>query len=144
MRTRNILITLISGWLLIAACDKNNNDDTIPYAYINMVIKPNTTMYLELNVVGGWTYLDAPHPSRGIIVYRKALDEFMASERTCPYDPSEPDARVEVETTFSTAVDSCCMSRYLLMDGSPFSGPSNKALLQYHTSYDGVNLYITN
>lgn len=142
---KTIKIIILACFLFAGnACHKDSSQDDIPYAYINLVIKPNSTAYLELNVVGGYMYLDAPAPSRGLLVYRKSLDEFMAYERTCPYDPSKPCARIQTENTFTTAIDSCCGSRYLIQDGSPFSGPTREALRQYRTSYDGVNLYIYN
>jgi nitrite reductase/ring-hydroxylating ferredoxin subunit len=101
-------------------------------------------MYSELNIVGGWVYLTAEQPSRGIIVYRFSMDEFRAYERTCPYDPDHAAARVEVEATDVTAVDSLCGSKFLLTDGQPFKGPATLPLKQYQTYYDGNTLHIYN
>jgi nitrite reductase/ring-hydroxylating ferredoxin subunit len=111
---------------------------------VDIYIKPNSTEYLELNPVGGWVYLTAQYPSRGILVYRISMDEFMAYERTCPHDPDKDCARIQVESSGTTAVDSCCMSRYIMHDGSPFQGPSKRPLKQYRTNYDGITLHIFN
>ncbi|HRY99165.1 MAG TPA: hypothetical protein P5550_08950 [Bacteroidales bacterium] len=144
-RTVGILITvlLVVGVAGVVSCKKDKARQ-IPYAYVNIYIKPNSTEYLELNAVGGWVYLTAASPSRGIIVYRRGPDDFVAFERTCPYDPDKDCARVEVEVSGSTAVDSCCMSRFILHDGSPFAGPASLPLKQYQTAYDGITLHITN
>ncbi len=135
-----MVMCIFSLW----SCKKDKQVDPIPYSYINIVINPNSTQYINLNVVGGWEYLTAPSPSRGIIVYRLSQDEFKAYERTCPYDPLADGAQIEVELSGTTAVDSCCMSRFILMDGSPFSGPSTLSMKQYQTTYDGNNLHIFN
>jgi len=133
---------LLAGFLLVPSSCNKDDQPQIPAAYVNIYIKPNSTEYLELNSVGGWVYLTASSPSRGIIVFRRAPDEFMAYERTCPYDPDKACARVEVEVSGTTAIDSCCMSRYILHDGTPFDGPSNIALKQYYTHWDGLTLHI--
>jgi len=140
-------VFFIIGMLLLGtgmlSCNKDEQKQ-IPYAYIDIYIKPNSTEFLELNSIGGWVYLTAPSPSRGIIVYRRGADDFAAYERTCPYDPDKACARVEVEVSGTTAVDSCCMSRFILHDGSPFDGPATLPLKHYRTAYDGLTLHIFN
>jgi nitrite reductase/ring-hydroxylating ferredoxin subunit len=136
-------ILFILPMMFMVSCRKDKRDQ-IPYAYVNIFIEPNGTMYQNLNNVGGWEYLTANEPSRGIIVYRASTEQFMAYERTCPYDPSEETARIEVETSGITAVDSTCMSRFILLDGTPFSGPSTLSMKQYQTYYDGNLLHIFN
>ena len=148
MSFRFVILMLMFPVMLIS-CKKEQHDN-IPYAYINLTIYPNSTMYIRLNVVGGWEYIVPNNAgntaSKGLIVYRYSLDEFRAYERTCPYDPTSTCASgpVKVEKSGATAVDSCCMSRFILTDGSPFSGPSNFPLRQYTTSYDGNALHISN
>ncbi len=141
--SKHAFVLLLLPWLMLA-CDKDKDHPQIPYAYVDIYIKPNSTEYLELNPVGGWVYLTAQYPSRGILVYRVSMDEFMAYERTCPHDPDKDCARIQVESSGTTAVDSCCMSRYIMHDGSPFQGPSRRPLKQYRTNYDGITLHIFN
>ena len=50
------LILNIVMVLILAGCDNSNGDDP-PLAYIDITILPNSTLYQELNVVGGWMYL---------------------------------------------------------------------------------------
>ena len=137
-------LALISGLLLAVTSCRDKKTDPIPYAYVNIYIDPNSTLYSHLNVIGGYEYLTASQPSRGIIVYRMAMDEFVAFERTCPYDPKASCSRIQVEASATTAIDSCCMSRFILLDGSPFSGPATISMKQYRTYYDGNLLHIFN
>lgn len=109
---------------------------------MNFFIDPNSTEYLDLNAPGGWVYVTGGY--RGILIYRLTITEFLAYERTCPYDPEIPEARVEVEESEVTCACPVCGSKYILLDGSPFEGPSPYLLKQYRTTYDGSLLYIEN
>ena len=140
MLKKNFLVFLLFTIVGIQSCSKDESE-TIPYVYVNFNIKPNSTLYQKLNVVGGWEYLTGGY--NGIIVYRLSQDEFKAYDRACPYDYKNG-CRVDVEGSFTTAKDSCCGSGFILTDGSPYNGPATVSLKQYKTSYDGNNLYITN
>ncbi len=132
--------------LVTPGCDKDDHDE-IPFAYVNFFIYPNSTLYWELNSMGGWIYLTAEKPSRGVLVYRNTPDEFVAFERTCPYDPFEPDARIAVEPSGITVACPSCNSKYIILDGTPFEGPAkdkSRRLKQYRTIYNGNTLQITN
>lgn len=146
--TANLLgiFSILVILFIIHGCGKEKNIyDQIPYAPINVYIEPNSTKYQRLNTVGGWEYITAQEPSRGLIVYRYSLNEFRVYERTCPHDPEKPTARVEVtEENYLIAVDSTCMSRFIITDGTAFDGPSQLPLMQYRTSFDGNTLHIYN
>ena len=126
----------------LTACSKEENKNEIPVVSVNFVITPNSTEYLELNAVGGWVTVTGGY--RGIIIYRKSSSEFMAFERACPYDWQETDARVDIEASGLTVVCPSCQSKFILIDGTPFEGPSHYPLKQYQTQYDGNLLYISN
>ena len=140
----------ISLWSLLGivllttpSCSKNDNrHPTIPEVVVNFSINPNSTEFIELNSPGGWAYVTGGY--RGILIYRLTLNEFLAFERTCPYDPGEPGARVEVEASNVTLWCPECNSKYIMLDGSPFEGPSQYLLKQYQTTYDGNLLYVYN
>lgn len=145
-----ILGVLVASLLLLSgSCGKEKPCQDLPDLYVDIFIQPNT---LDFIADGGWAYVTANSPSRGIIVYRPFHDEFIAYERICPYDPygcceqGDPNscARLYVEENGIIIVDSCCMSRYLMTDGTPFEGPSNCLLYQYQTLYDGTYLRIFN
>jgi nitrite reductase/ring-hydroxylating ferredoxin subunit len=123
----------------IYSCRKDKQSPDIPYVSVNIQLYPNTLDYIP---VSGWVYVSGGN--RGLIVYRLTSNEFMAYERTCPYDAQKENAKVQMESSGIIAVDSCCGSRYVLTDGSPIQGPSGYPLQQYQTSYDGNELRIFN
>jgi nitrite reductase/ring-hydroxylating ferredoxin subunit len=136
-----VFLAVISAF---PACDKNKDHDEIPFAYVNFRIYPNSTFYWRLNSPQGWEYITAEKPSRGIIVYRLSMTEFMAYERTCPHDPLVAESKIEVEASSITAACPVCESKYILLDGTPFQGPARRPLKQYRTNYDGNSLHIFN
>jgi nitrite reductase/ring-hydroxylating ferredoxin subunit len=147
-----VSLTIISG-AIVTSCNKDNGD-RLPLPPIDITINPNSTIYQELNISGGWLYLDetdgAESPSRGIIVYR-AEDQFYAYERTPPFKPDSCCnaskticSRLIVDDYFPFVMDTCTNSKYLIFDGSPVSGPSSMSLSMYVTEYYGGLLYIHN
>lgn len=140
MKKFSILLLLFISFSSFFSCSKDENE-TIPYVYVNFYIQPNSTLYQKLTTVGGWEYITGGYS--GIVVYRASQDEFVAFDRACPYDFKDG-CRIEVESSFTTTIDSCCGSRFLLNDGSPFKGPATVSLKKYRTSYDGNNLHISN
>jgi nitrite reductase/ring-hydroxylating ferredoxin subunit len=141
-----VLCCLLSVILLSSTgCKKDSSDDSqsqIPVVPVNISLNPNSTEYIRLNPVNGWEYITGGY--RGIIVYRKSQDEFNAFERACPYDWSNTSARVEVDGSGIIAACPVCKSKYILLDGTPFEGPSRYPLKQYQATYDGILLYIFN
>jgi len=143
-------VAIIMFFVFITACDKDNADRQ-PLPPTNITIDPNSTIYQELNVVGGWLYLGEQDgtepPSRGIIVYRLSTEEFLAFERTPPF---KPDSCCNASKTICTSLvvdypyitDTCTLSKYLILDGSPVSGPSSMTLGTYVTEYYGGLLFI--
>jgi hypothetical protein len=158
MKFNSVIISLIvlaivtAGILLLPGCKKGNENP--PLGYVNISIQPNSTIYQELNIIGGWRYLDESDgvfpPSRGLIVYRSTTDQFMAYDRTPPYKPdsccnaNNQCTKLIVGDEYPFVVDTCTGSRYLIIDGSPSQGPSNTFLYTYITEYDGYTLYIHN
>ncbi len=126
--------------LLVPQCKKD--EDQIPNAYVNFYIDVTSTQYIGLNNIGGYVYVTGG--VRGIIIYRRSVDEFMAFERDCPYQPSNSCALVEVDNSAVIAVDSCCGSQFLMLDGSVIQGPATKMLKQYQTTFDGTTLHVYN
>jgi len=143
------IIGLIALGLLSGRCQKDKQDP-LPYAIVNIRIEPNSTIYINLNTVGGYEYLTAEYPSRGIIVYRISTTDFVAFERTCPFDPDaccddeNGCSRLYVDESGLIIKDDCCGSTYLILDGSNVEGPSVRPLKQYNTSFDGKTLHIYN
>ena len=148
--------------LMCHGCRQIPENPNTPHAYINFTIYPNTIRYHDLNVVSGWMYLtsEVESTSRGIIVYRLSDNEFLAYDRIPPNYPNActdsqgNTTRLVVESLF--AVDHCNNAYYNILNGEIFIGedpdkiPSFVGdeyiypLIQYHTSYDGVQLRIYN
>jgi hypothetical protein len=141
----------------IASCGKkNNNNPNVPQVSINLTVDPNSTLFLELNSVGGWIYLDEVpgmdirYPSRGIIVYRQDVDLFKAYERQPPNvpfqccDANQNCTKLIVGSNYPFVKDTCTETLYSLLDGTIFSGEGQYSLIQYNAFYDGVLLYINN
>jgi nitrite reductase/ring-hydroxylating ferredoxin subunit len=145
MHSKKILILLILFLFPVFinnSCKKDKNEDLIPNIAVDFYINIASTQYLELHSVGGW--VNVTGGVRGIIIYRKSIDEFMAYERNCTYQPSNSCARVSVDNTNLMAIDSCCGSKFLLTDGSVIKSPATYPLKQYRTSLDGNILHVYN
>ncbi len=145
MKAKKAVFSLLLIFFL-TGCQKDAYTP-LPFVEVNIQIFPDSLQYLELNSAGGFVYLTANYPSRGILVYRLNQTEFIAFERTCPYDPDgccegNQCSRLVMDDSRMTVSDACCGSVYLILDGSNVSGPSHYPLKQYHTSYDGNSLRI--
>ena len=140
----SIKVFFYLGAIVIPAvsCKKDANPSEIPYVYVNLSLNPNGTEYLQLNAVNGWETVYGGY--NGILIFRKALNEFVAFERACPYDPLVSGAQIRVDKSGITCYCPVCGSKFILNDGTPYAGPSRYLLKQYTTAYDGVMLYITN
>ena len=136
--------------IILNSCNKEEINPNIPDVYINITLDPNSTVYQELNTAGGWMYLTANAPSRGIIVYRLNNEEFMAYDRIPPNEPNKccenatTCTRLVVGDNYPFVKDECLGTMYSLLDGSIFSGDGKWSMIRYNTTYDGFNLRIFN
>lgn len=128
--------------LTVFSCRKEENAPEIPYVAVNIVLDPNGTEYINLNPVNGWETIVGGY--NGILVFRTAVNEFVAFERACPYDPLKQGAQVRVDQSGITCYCPVCGSKYIMTDGTPYEGPSRYPLKQYATVYSGGLLYISN
>jgi nitrite reductase/ring-hydroxylating ferredoxin subunit len=135
-----LLMALIT--MMTFSCKKEEQAPEIPYVYVNFILNPNGTEYIHLNVVNGWETVRGGY--NGILVFRKSVSEFSAFERACPYDPLVAGAQVRVDESGITCFCPVCGSKFILVDGTPYEGPSHFSLKQYSTVYDGAMLYISN
>ena len=151
------LVLLAVAMTTFIGCKKNaSSNPNIPKVNINLTVDPNSTMFLELNSVGGWIYLDEvpgmyiPYPSRGVMVYRQDVDLFLAYERQPPNTPnqccnSQQDCtKLVIGNNFPFVKDTCTGTLYNLLDGTIFQGDGQYPLIRYNAYYDGATLYISN
>ena len=125
--------------LIIASSCFKNNQNPVPSIPFDITIDINLPSYYQLQGVGSWTYVNGG--SRGIIVYRRTIDEFVAFDRHSPMDPNGtcflplfPD-----QDNFLQLKDTCSSARFSLYDGGAISG-SQFGLRQYATQFNGSNL----
>jgi nitrite reductase/ring-hydroxylating ferredoxin subunit len=133
-----LLLFLSSG----SCKKKKNQEEFIPYVYVDFYIPISNPQFINLNAVGGWVYVTGG--SKGIIIYRKSNDEFGAYDRHCPFMPENSCSILKVSSSGTTAIDTCCGSEFLLIDGSVLKAPSNYPMLRYQTLFDGNQLHIFN
>ena len=132
MKVRIILLLVA---VMVFSCRKNRNHP-VPSIPFDISINISLPGYSELQGVGGWTYVSGG--SKGIIVYRKSYDEFVAFDRHSPAEggtecatPLFPDS-----VNFLQLNDVCTGARFSLYDGSPISG-SELGLRQYQVVWNG-------
>jgi len=136
---RNGFILLVL--LVITSGCRDRNTDRIPDVPVNIAINIYPPDFFNLTVPSGWVYITGG--SRGIIVYRKSADEFVALERHSPFQP-EDNCAVVVDEDNVLVSDPCSDSQWLITDGTIVQGPTAFALETYNTSFSDPILYITN
>ncbi len=131
-------IILLPLFLLIQ-CEEEQNP--VPVTTVNITIDMNDANYNDL-VPGNYKYIIGG--INGIILYRSNFDDFIALERTCPYE-AVYGTRVYVDEENELYLE-CeeCESRFYIGDGALTSGPSEFPLRTYNTSFDGRYLRIYN
>lgn len=134
------LVLLLGCMALLSGC-KHDAVCDVPFGDAACQIDPLSPLCPGLNTVGGCEYLVGGH--QGIVVVRTGIADFVAFERTCPYDHG----RVEVSPEYAGSVLQCpeCGSCFLAeSDGAPLEGSKTPcSLYRYGTYYDGAVLYIS-
>lgn len=122
---------------LTFGCTKNNTHP-VPSIPFDVTIDFNLPTYDDLLGVGGYAYVNAG--SRGVIVYRRGINDFVAFDRHSPADPAGecPTVLTPDADNFLILNDDCSSAQFSLYDGSPISG-SDYGLRQYSTAYGGGN-----
>lgn len=138
-----VFILLLAGLTVSSSCKKKNNLNPVPSIPLDITININLPSYNALTGVGGWAYVEGG--SKGIVVYRRSIDEFVAFDRHSPAnDGTCEQSLVTNEDNFLQLDDLCSGATFSLYDGSPMSG-SEFGLRMYMTFFDGSdNLRIYN
>lgn len=131
------IIAFLFVSLLAISC-KKNNQHPVPNVPFDITIDLNLPSYFDLQAVGGYTYVVGG--SKGIVVYRRSIDEFVAFDRHSPADVNATCSPLVTDPdNFLQLNDPCSDAKFSLYDGSPISG-SQFGLRQYPTIYNGTNL----
>lgn len=133
MKVRFILFILVFASL--GSCTKNEQHPVPSYPF-DFSIDISLPSYSSLLGVSGWAYVNGG--SKGIVVYRRGVDEFIAFDRHSPADElgtcdqplvTDPDNFLQLN-------DTCNNATFSLYDGSPITN-STFGLRQYQVMWDG-------
>lgn len=134
-------IYIITIVLVSCSSCRDRNNYQVPYVPVNIVINIQQPDFFDLTVTTGWVYITGG--SRGIIVYRRSQDEFVAIERHSTYNVDDQCAVIVAEDGVILD-DPCSDSQWLITDGTIVNGPTNAPLVTYDTSFNSPYLTITN
>ena len=141
IKLRISLIIIGAYFLMQSSCDQNNQN--IPYVPVNFDLNINLPAYTSLNYPG--EHLIVQGGSKGIIVYRYTIDEFVVLDRHSTFDVTLG-CKVLVESDGITLSDEneCSESKWLIIDGSVMQGPATLPLHRYRTSWNPPILHVYN
>lgn len=141
LKTASSIFLFLFFFLISNSC-KKDDDQWIPNIYVNFQINPNSTEFLDLNLIGGYTYVTGG--VKGIVIYREDMETFKAYDRACPYDYDVEGSTILMDSSGLILVDTLCGSSFIIIDGSVIRGPATRGLKQYRTYYNGDYLHIYN
>ena len=142
MRTLFLLFSLV----FIFSCEKNEVNDILPYANVDVILNLNLPQYQDLQIPTEWTYIDKG-PGRGlqgIIIQSTGLTPaYKAFERACPNNDCETGMTFDGSLKMKC---SCDQSEYSIIDGAPQTSGNSHFAREYRVSVsmDGKTLNITN
>ncbi len=125
------ILVLFLTMLFFFNCNERN--DAIPDVYVNIELDLNNPDFFPLQTMGNNVYVTGG--VRGILVYRKSYNEFLAVERCCPHDPEVGKIFIDESGHFAADTIGCGSNFSLLIDGMVTKGPSKFPLKRYHTEY---------
>lgn len=129
----------LAGVLLQARC--NEPQQFIPYVPVDFSINVNLPAYIDLSVPSGHVLVNGG--SKGIIIYRYTLDQFVAIDRHATFD-IPAGCQVEVAEDGLIITDPCSNSEWLIIDGSVISGDAVYPLHRYGTQWNEPILHVFN
>ena len=119
-----------------------NEDNYIKDVYVNIEMSINQPQYSDLNAIGNSIFITGG--VKGIIVYHKSLQNYVAFDRNCSFEPSSTCSIID-SISSTIAYCGCCESKFLIdQDGVAANGPALLPLKQYNTFLSGGTLRITN
>lgn len=140
---KNIRNAFVGGLFILSlfGCERQQVTDPVPYIFVQKLMDLNNTSYQALRFDRGFVYETGG--VRGLIIYRRAVNSFIAFDRVCTHHPSNSCGVVEVEPTGFFMRCPCCRSVFDF-EGNPINGPANFPLVRYRTSLSGSLLSINN
>lgn len=137
----HLFLLALTFVLISDGCRKK--EDLVPNVYVNFTIFLSDPEFATLQTIGNSVFVTGG--VSGIVIYRYSQTEFTAYDRCCTYKPSERCAVLPDTSNSLFLRCPCCNSKFSLIDGSVQSGPAERALTPYSTSFDQNNtLQVTN
>ncbi len=138
---RKLSVLTLFMFLFTIGCKKDRNQ-VIPYVFVDISLYLAEPTNFNLNFVGGYNYVNGG--SRGIVVYRLNQDQFLAFDRHCTHNIDDVCGQVSVDSSAFFLMDTCCTSKFIITNGTVYSGPATTPLQQYRTSFNQNILRIFN
>ena len=133
-----------AGLLALAFLPLSGCVDTpgvIPYVDVQVDLNLSLPAYNNLNFPNNWLYISGG--SRGLIVYRYTLDEFVVLDRHATWDVGAG-CQCTVSPDGYTIEDPCSGSQWYIFDGSIIQGPTTAPLERSTTTWIPPVLSIRN
>ncbi len=138
-------MSLRPAFILIAcilfSCSKDN-EDRIPDVYVNYQV---TLQEFNIKSVNGLLLVNkGPNTGvAGLIIYRKANNDYVAFDRCSSVNPQQQCAVVPDDPNL-TATDPCSGAKFSMYDGGPVKAPAKRGLKEYHVIISNFTLAVTN
>ena len=133
---------IIVAFIGLAGCSPDLSDDQIPYQpFPDIILNLNLPDNIALKTKGTSKEIDGG--IRGIIIYCQDVGVYQAFERNCSFHPNDACATVNVDNSKLFMVDPCCGSSFEFSTGNPTGGAAWRPLQRYQTSFNGIDLIIT-
>ncbi|HBL38735.1 MAG TPA: hypothetical protein DDZ19_06620 [Flavobacteriales bacterium] len=136
---RGFTLVLLAALLTQSRC--NDPEQFIPYVPVDFSVNLNLPAYLNITVPSG--HITVTGGSKGIILYRYTLDQFVALDRHATADIAAG-CQVEVSEDGLILTDPCSNSEWLIIDGSVVSGDAIYPLHRYATQWNDPILTVFN
>ncbi len=138
-----LFFALIFTFIAVLLPKCSDKSEVVPYVYVYLRIDiEHDPDFFILSTVGSSASITGGY--RGIIIYRKSLEEFIALDRTCTYDVELESARVQIDDSGIMAVDTTCGSVFsLVLDGFVVEGPATYGLKRYQTFFNQATGVLT-
>jgi len=135
---------LILVFLFFLSCSDDNNDPNqiLPIVPVNETIFLNNPEFINLQVVGGWSY--AQGGISGLIIYHSGINTYLAYERSAPHLTPRACSQMKVVNGL-VMVCPCDESEFNILNGAPLTEGVKYAARQYRVQVAGNStLIITN
>lgn len=133
-----IYILFLTIATVVISCKKSTQQNRAPLVPVDRYVNISLPQYQSLNVAGGWAYTSGG--IKGIIIYRRGINEFVAFDRNCTYNDANSCGYASVDSSNVLIKCDCDGSVYNIFDGSVSQGPATLPLRQYNASFDGNNI----